>query len=354
MILLGGLLGWPSHAQTSSDLFGFAIAPYLYLEHGANLSVAWQYKGSVSQRMKLPLPVCGFGNDQTYQVNGMSSPVSIKNIPCPQDFGPVKVTFLADTQEGTGLDAQFAHLIELWDPSAVIYGGDLVQNGSFNEDWQKFFDAMSVVNSHRAMIPVVGNHEYRFSDEAELWKEHFNFEAHDAFYSAWVGPVHVIVLNSAFEDDPTLIQTQLSFLEKELQLVSSWKVVVFHHPPYSQSIMQLPEYLKREYLAVREYYVPLFEKYGVDMVFNGHTHIYEHSLRNGIHYITTGAAGGSMGHEAAKNPFKTLPAQEVRTIIQIEASDDLLRATAVKLNGDPADDILLHKNGIHLSRSSAF
>jgi len=48
---------------------------------------------------------------------------------------------------------------------------------------------------------------------------------------------------------------------------------------------------------VRWYVVPLIEKYGVDIVFSGHTHDYEHGQwprPGGPHYVITGGAGGGL------------------------------------------------------------
>lgn len=38
-------------------------------------------------------------------------------------------------------------------------------------------------------------------------------------------------------------------------------------------------------------WIDAFERYGVDIVFNGHDHIYERSFHNGIWYIVTGGGG---------------------------------------------------------------
>ncbi|MCK4236104.1 MAG: metallophosphoesterase [Candidatus Krumholzibacteria bacterium] len=47
---------------------------------------------------------------------------------------------------------------------------------------------------------------------------------------------------------------------------------IFHHPPISTGPHTEDE------MGLRKTIVPLFERYGVDVVFNGHDHIYERSL----------------------------------------------------------------------------
>ena len=38
----------------------------------------------------------------------------------------------------------------------------------------------------------------------------------------------------------------------------------------------------------RRFLTPLFEMYDVDLVLNGHDHLYERSAKNGVDYVVTG------------------------------------------------------------------
>ena len=55
---------------------------------------------------------------------------------------------------------------------------------------------------------------------------------------------------------------------------ATWKIAVFHFPPYNG---------KEPYLNIQEEWVPIFDKYHVDLVFGGHFHYYMRSkpLNNG-------------------------------------------------------------------------
>ena len=81
------------------------------------------------------------------------------------------------------------------------------------------------------------------------------------------------------------------FLEQDLAASDArWKFVVFHYPPYTSAIWEVPE------LRI---FVPLFERYGVDIVFNSHAIVYERSHplkggkpdKDGVRYILTGGFG---------------------------------------------------------------
>ena len=80
---------------------------------------------------------------------------------------------------------------------------------------------------------------------------------------------------------------QLAWLEKELSSSdSAWKIAFFHHPLYSSGRTHGSS------LDLRKVLEPLFLKYGVNVVFTGHDHIYERvKPQQGISYFVAGSAG---------------------------------------------------------------
>ncbi|MGW7268189.1 purple acid phosphatase family protein [Streptomyces sp. NPDC054842] len=107
--------------------------------------------------------------------------------------------------------------------------------------------------------------------------------------------------------------TQTKWLEAQLQKYRAAKdidfvVVFFHHCAYCTSTAHASEG------GVRDEWVPLFEKYTVDLVINGHNHVYERTdvvkggkvarelpiggtaypETDGVVYVTAGAAGRSL------------------------------------------------------------
>ena len=65
-----------------------------------------------------------------------------------------------------------------------------------------------------------------------------------------------------------------------------WKICYFHHPLYSNGGRHGSEVRLRVVLE------PLLVKYGVNVVFSGHDHIYERlKPQKGIYYFVSGAAG---------------------------------------------------------------
>jgi 3',5'-cyclic AMP phosphodiesterase CpdA len=98
------------------------------------------------------------------------------------------------------------------------------------------------------------------------------------------GDVLIVGLDSARPGDPD----QRAWLERTLaSATETWRIVLLHHPPYSAGYQGSSE-------RVRRAFVPLFERYGVQLVLSGHDHDYQRSVPiNGVTYVVTGGAAGT-------------------------------------------------------------
>jgi 3',5'-cyclic AMP phosphodiesterase CpdA len=91
-----------------------------------------------------------------------------------------------------------------------------------------------------------------------------------------------------FALDTTLMdRKQLDWLDAGLKdSREDWKICYFHHPLYSNASRHGAS------VDVRLLLEPLFVKYGVNVVFSGHDHVYERlKPQQGIYYFVSGAAG---------------------------------------------------------------
>ncbi|MBM3316189.1 hypothetical protein FJY71_10225, partial [candidate division WOR-3 bacterium] len=132
---------------------------------------------------------------------------------------------------------------------------------------------------------------------------------------------------------------QYEWLLSELRLDSASPAVrhVFvcvHTPPYTTN---------RSYSGnadIRQHLCPLFERYRVDVVFAGHVHAYEHSLVNGVHYLTTGGGGAALstGWNAAQ-PW-TVYREAVYEFVLVDVSGDSVVTRGVRLDGSEFDSLV--------------
>jgi len=153
--------------------------------------------------------------------------------------------------------------------------------------------------------PIPGNHDYGsvnglddprnhrgpYFDMVEVFK---NAEMGgipstlEAYYSYDYGNTHFLALNS--ELLPSLLtwdfgNTFRTWMENDLKnSTKKFKVAYWHQPPYSKGSHDSDDGFELNMRAMREKVVPLLEKYGVDVVLNGHSHVYERSYLINKHY----------------------------------------------------------------------
>jgi predicted phosphodiesterase len=180
-----------------------------------------------------------------------------------------------------------AQAIEKTHPDFVLCTGDLVDNGKNAADWVEFFSASPFFHNS-TLYPVLGNHE----NYSTLYFTYFSLPAHERWYSFNDGPVHFIGLDSNQRNAYRLVQNL--WLIHDLRTRNEpFTIVFFHHPLYSSG----EEHGNTTLL--QKLWGPVFERYHVDIVFNGHDHDYEHSFINGVTYIVTGGGGApltNVGH----------------------------------------------------------
>ena len=160
--------------------------------------------------------------------------------------------------------------------SFVVHTGDLVAFGDNLEYWDDFFNAGREMLSDTTIFPVLGNHECNHANYYEAFgvPEWYSFDCGDA---------HFTMLDS---NDWADMPAETEWLKEDLESDASWKFVSFHHPPYSSDASHWGGWLN-----IREYWEDIFIENGVTAVFNGHVHVYERYLENGIHYVVLGCGG---------------------------------------------------------------
>ncbi len=100
--------------------------------------------------------------------------------------------------------------------------------------------------------------------------------------------VHLVSLDAQLSNvDPDQRAAMKDWLIADLSNnVRDWTIVIFHHPPYSKGENHDSDLEQRE-IDMREHFTPVFEDYGVDVVYSGHAHSYERS------YYLNGHTGDS-------------------------------------------------------------
>ncbi len=210
-----------------------------------------------------------------------------------------------------GVYGQTAHrtvmgLIEQYSPDFVLHSGDFVTTGDSTEDWQMFDQITANYRSRDKktglklnFYPTPGNHDEPLFN----YFSYFNLESF-CTYSTYCTYYHFDYKNVRFISldtnlDYSIYSEQYLWLDNALKNAGSREIIVFFHkPPYSSGY-------HGQNNDIIDSLVPLFEKYKVKLVLNGHDHEYERSFpiidneinAKGVTYIVNASAGGQLRPE---------------------------------------------------------
>ena len=219
-------------------------------------------------------------------------------------------------------------LLTAWahQPQAAFFinVGDLVDTGQDIREWDAWFDGAKGVIDRIPAMPVTGNHEMytverRFSRPIYFTTQlslpqNGPEEMKGQVYSFDYSNVHFVMLDSQFGEERSLIpampELEKQWLEQDLAASKQpWKVVVLHKPPYNNKNSESTE-------ALRRAFVPLFEKYQVDVVFSGHDHVYARTYplvggkfvsetQQGTIFVASGRSGTKTYHTTVAKEWNT-------------------------------------------------
>jgi len=198
---------------------------------------------------------------------------------------PDSVKFAAIGDNGTGDQPQYdiaqqmtsAHSRFRFD--LVIMLGDNMYGGQKPSDFVKKFEQpyAALLAANVKFQAALGNHDR----PENVSYGGFNMNG-QRYYTFVRKNVRFVALDSTLMD-----RKQLEWLETTLKDArEDWKICYFHHPLYSNANRHGSSFDLRLVLE------PLLVKYGVNVVFSGHDHVYERiKPQKGIYYFVSGAAG---------------------------------------------------------------
>lgn len=178
----------------------------------------------------------------------------------------------------------------------LLLGDNAYYTGTDAEFQAEFFEPYSTtLLKNHILFPVPGNHDYYSSSRASRTGAYYkNFtmptagecggvaSGTEAYYSYDWGNVHFISMDSHGTESPDhsrlydTLGAQVTWLKKDLAAnTKPWVIVCFHHPPYTMGGHNSDK--EDELVKIRENFIPILERFGVDLVLNGHSHDYERS-----------------------------------------------------------------------------
>jgi len=292
------------------------------------------------------------GRHYFYRVAAGDEPLSplerFRAAPAPEG---AEFSFLVFGDSGKGNQEQWdiAQRMELAGGDFAIHTGDIVYNrGEYEHYDPRFFAPYRAMLARLPIFPSLGNHDV-LTERGRPFVDHFHLPSAgsgtEKYYTFAWGNAQLFCLDSSRPTQLLPGLAQHRWLRRELaRSKATWRFVYFHHPPYSSGVHG-SDILLRGALS------PLFERAGVDIVFNGHDHDYERTTPRrdyekdaprGTVYVVTGAGGALRTQKPDRNDFTVVFAAE-QHFTRVRIRERTLKLEAIRLDGSVLDAFELSK-----------
>lgn len=267
------------------------------------------------------------------------SPPGAPDVKLPLKNGSVRWAVIGDN--GTGDQAQQAianQMQRYWNVvkfDFVTMDGDNIYGGHSPADFQRKFEQpyKQLLDEKVKFYASIGNHD---DPDIERNYKPYNMGG-NRYYTFDKGDVEFFVLDSNYMDPQ-----QLSWIEDKLKSsTSKWKIAYFHHPLFTSAKFHGPD------VDLRQQLMPLFSKYGVNVVWSGHEHVYERiKPQNGIYFFVEGNSGELRFHNIRKpNDLDLVGFDTDRAFMLVEVTGDELYFQTISGAGETIDSGVLQRQG---------
>lgn len=241
----------------------------------------------------------------TYSVNAgiLTSGVSTFRS-APAYDQPVRFLLFSDAHDNaTYLPPIIAAGLEAGVDFAVSVG-DTVPTPT-EEHMASFFAMVRPLGQHVTLWPTLGNHE---GIATPIYFQSYVVPGAapapipERFYSVRIGNLWMASLDLtdfyvAHISQSSTIETRwlAEVLASPAATSASYRLLFIHEPPYLSGWGGCPGYHGEE--PLRHELVPLAASMGVDAIISGHVHGYERGMKDGVHLVIVGGAGGNLDHD---------------------------------------------------------
>ncbi|WP_372014597.1 purple acid phosphatase family protein [Pseudoxanthomonas sp. 10H] len=280
----------------------------------------------------------------------------------PAAGAPLALLYFGDTQnKNVSLTTRVVREAMRHAPDArlALFAGDLVSGGDGEDDneWGEWFEAGGALPTSMVVAPAPGNHEY-FEEFEDTPRERRVLGAHWPLQFALPGngaagaertsywfdyqDVRVAVVDGTSALDLGTARAQAQWLDRVLAASPArWNIVVTHQPFYSPRE-------GRDNALLRRHLLPVIRRHRVDLVLQGHDHVYGRRLQDGaptpVFVVSVAGAKQYRLSEQARSTMR--PVAEDTQLFQVLRIDgDRLRYEARTATGRLYDAFELVDDG---------
>lgn len=263
----------------------------------------------------------------------------------PVNQGSIRFAVIGDSGRGDRWQQEVADQMVAWRArfpfTFVLMLGDNIYGTSTPHDYELKFERpyKALLDAGVVFRAAIGNHD----DSAEIHYEPFNMEG-QRYYTFRENERRLSGLTGAGArffvlDSRSFDPRQLDWLRDQLaESGTAWKICYFHHPLYSDGKYHGPD------LDLRSTLVPLFQKYGVNVVFSGHEHVYERlKPQNDIDYFVLGNSGELRYHNLRPSDQMQAGFDTDRDFMLVEIDADQLYFQTISRTGLTVDSGVLQR-----------
>ncbi len=234
-------------------------------------------------------------------------------------------------------------------PEVAFYSivGDLVSTGLYRTEWDMLFEYSKKVFSQKPLMAFPGNHDRQDGLGSWMYYQIFSLPKNgpekvhpESTYAFEYGNALFLMIDSTHP-----MEDQTEWIEDQLKNTKAiWKFVMFHFPPYN---------FEEPYFEYQKEWIPIFDKYHVDMVMSGHIHYYMRSkpMNNGkvveshkdgtVYAISIGTS--SRNRDIGEESYAEVRFSEGQYYQHMEIDKNVLKYTTYNKKGEIVDHFTIKK-----------
>jgi hypothetical protein len=289
--------------------------------------------------------LCGLepGTAYSYQVGGGGafSPVyTFRTAPdvIASPDAEVVIGFVGDSRNGYDVWSQLVTQLQQRSPDLILFSGDAVTLGIGQIEWEEFFARAEPLFARAPVVSANGNHE----GNAINYYAQFAMPGDQENFSFDFGHAHLTVANDTPEDPGVIAGQTRDKLEADFEASKGarWRMLMNHQAFWSSAQSHGSS------LMLQQAWMPLVDKYKLDLVLNGHDHEYEISkpLLNGMPqasnqdgtvYVVGGGAGAELYEIGAGSIAFRAYAEKTHSAALLRVTRNALELEPFRPDGSP-------------------
>jgi MYXO-CTERM domain-containing protein len=274
--------------------------------------------------------------EYTVDTAGAKVTGSFTTAPADDDDATFRVLVYGDNRSDAISHAGVVRALEQEPGDFLLNTGDLVGDGTKDNQWQLFFDIESTLLRDRCLFAAIGNHELEEAG-GPTFLRYFGGERTQVpgklYGSMRWGRARFFFLNgeASFQgDDRTWLEDELTRADTEANL--RWRFIVVHNGLFASGV-------HGDNKAMHDANIPqMLVRHHVDLLIEGHDHLYERGFEDGLRYVVSGGAGAPL-YPVRNKHAGTRKVESTHHFVALDVGKDAVSLVAKRLDGTTLEKV---------------